>query len=217
MVICIDGPAASGKSTVASKIAKNLQIIHLNSGALFRAVAFKSLASNAKSGNNFAALASKLNFSFKLNSDSSTSFLVDDEDISSLLLTPEIAEQASKVAVEPKLREVLVKVQRQQAKLHSNNLVVEGRDAGTVVFPNAAYKFYLQASLEKRARRRFADLSAKNSESFEQFKQGLDSRDKRDQGRKVAPGKPAVDAILIDTNDKSLEEVFEYIQLCLRK
>ena len=217
MIICIDGPAASGKSTVAAKLAKNLQIIHLNSGALFRAVAFKSsVDKNADIENNFAALASELNFSFKLNSDYSTTFLVNGEEISSLLLTSEIAEIASRVAVQPKLRETLVKVQRQQAELHGNNLVVEGRDAGTVVFPNADNKFYLQASLEKRAKRRFADLSNKSSLDFEQFKKNLDRRDVRDQGRKVAPNKPAADAILINTDKKSIEEVFDFIKLNLK-
>jgi len=217
VVICIDGPAASGKSTVASKLAKNLQIIHLNSGALFRAVAFKSsVDKNTEIESNFAALASELNFSFNLNSDYSTTFLVNDEDISSHLLTSEIAEIASRVAVEPKLREILVMVQRKQAELHGNNLVVEGRDAGTVVFPNAVNKFYLQASLEKRAKRRFADLSNKSSLDFEQFKQSLDRRDVRDQGRKVAPSKPATDAILVNTDEKSIEEVFEFIKLNLK-
>ena len=217
MIVCIDGPAASGKSTVASKLAKNLQIIHLNSGALFRAVAFKSsLDKITNRESNFAALASELNFSFKLNSDHSTTFLVNDEDISSFLLTSEIAEIASRVAVDPKLREILVKVQRQQAELYGNNLVVEGRDAGTVVFPNADYKFYLQASLEKRAKRRFTDLSNRSSLDFEQFKKNLDRRDVRDQGRKIAPNKPAADAILVNTDEKSIEEVFDFIKLNLK-
>ena len=112
-------------------------------------------------------------------------------------------------------------MQRKQAELHGNNLVVEGRDAGTVVFPNAVNKFYLQASLEKRAKRRFADLSNKSSldfssKDFLQFKQSLDRRDVRDQGRKVAPNKPATDAILVNTDEKSIEEVFDFIKLNLK-
>lgn len=214
MIVCIDGPAASGKSTVSAKLAKSLEIIHLNSGALFRAVALKAVEFKRS---DYAVLASELKFNFDLNSDGTTSFLVDGEDISSSLTNSEVAETASVISLNPKLREVLVYVQRQVAQLNNNSIVVEGRDAGTVVFPKADYKFFLDASLEVRAKRRYADLLDGNnksgiSKSYEDFKKDLDKRGKRDQGRKLAPTIAASDAIVVDTNTKSLEQVLEFIK-----
>lgn len=203
MIICIDGPAASGKSTVASKLARKLGFIHLNSGALFRAVALE----NIQSGENPALIARKLKFEFKLQASKQTVLFVNDKDTTGKLDSPEIAEVASKIAVIPELREELLKIQR----LQTGNIVVEGRDAGSVVFPDAKFKFYLEASIEERARRRHLDLEGRFSSSLNELKQDLIKRDARDESREHAPQKPAVDAVIINTDSMDVDKVVDFI------
>lgn len=206
MIICIDGPAASGKSTVASKLARKLGLIHLNSGALFRAVALESM----RSAENVADIARRLDFKFVLQSDQQTKLFVNDVDVGGKLDSQEIAEVASRIAVIPELREELLNVQRGLFK-KVGSLVAEGRDAGSVVFPGADFKFYLEASLEERTRRRHSELSSKFASTVDQLKQEIVKRDTRDQNREHAPQKPAADAIVVNTDGKSVEQVVELI------
>lgn len=211
-IICIDGPAASGKSTVASKLARTLELIHLNSGALFRAVALESR--RLEDGKDYSGIAKNLDFKFILQTDGSTKLLINGLDISDQLNSSEVAEIASKIAVFPELRSVLLEVQRNQARVASKGIVVEGRDAGSVVFPEAEFKFYLNASLDERARRRYAELSSyglSSYGSYQELREALGQRDARDEGRQCAPQKPASDAIIISTDGLSVEQVVELI------
>jgi cytidylate kinase len=158
MVITIDGPGGSGKSTVARKLANKLGFIHLNSGALFRAVAFiadqRGVALDDAQA--LSELALSLRFGFRLHQGGSTTFLVDDVDLGQELSTEEVGEKASRVARLPELRQILLELQQEVGR--QSSLVVEGRDSGTVVFPNADKKFYLDANLDVRAMRKLAEL-----------------------------------------------------------
>jgi len=222
-VLTIDGPAGSGKSTVAAKLAKKLGFVHLNSGALFRAVALEALARGISLQDDQAVseLARSLRFSFEVNLDDGgeTQFLVNGLEVGSRIQSTAASEAASQVGLLKNLREVLVDVQRQVAAQHAS-VVVEGRDAGTVVFPGARHKFYLDASLDIRAKRRGLDLaklggqitdSSSEDELFARVKSELDARDKRDQTREHSPHRKADNAVLVDTSGLTIDEVVEAI------
>lgn len=224
-VVTIDGPAGSGKSTVAAKLAKKLGFVHLNSGALFRAVALEALARGISLQDDQAVskLARSLRFSFEVNLDhggehgGETNFLVNGLEVGSRIQSTAASEAASKVGLLKNLREVLVDVQRQVAVQHGS-VVVEGRDAGTVVFPEARHKFYLDASLDIRAKRRGLDLArlggqttSSEDELFARVKSELDARDKRDQTREHSPHRMADNAVLVDTSGLTIDEVVEAI------
>ena len=224
MIITIDGPAGSGKSTVASKIAKKLGFIHLNSGALFRAVALKAEEQGVALDDDDAVseLAADTEFAFKLSGRGQiaearreTRLLVDGHDVSEQVKSPAAGRLASRIAVLPKLREILLKVQREAAD--GNSVVVEGRDAGTIVFPGADLKFYLDAALEVRARRRFDELRSEAGESVDrvqslaEVRREMKVRDTRDSTREIAPQIPAEDAIRLDTSDLNVDQVVEQI------
>jgi cytidylate kinase len=223
IVICIDGPAGCGKSTVASKIANKLGFIHLNSGALFRAVALEISKQNIDLDNVDAIveLASRLKFFFKREAGQ-TRFFVDGQDLSERISSPEVGLTASKIAVIPKLRQVLLNVQRDVAKEQS--VVVEGRDAGTEVFPGAAFKFFLDASLDVRTERRFRQISSGVDSSnlktppvsWDDLKRDLAERDLRDETREAAPVRAADNAIKIDTSNLSEQEVVEELLKVIR-
>jgi cytidylate kinase len=211
-VVTIDGPAGAGKSTVARNLARKLGLIHLNSGALFRAVGLKAveLGISLSSDEELAKLAESISFKFVLNAKNETELLVGGEDVSEKILTESAGELASKIAVLPKLRETLLHVQRNVAK--GNSVVVEGRDAGTVVFPDAKAKFYLVASLDVRALRRYLQLSEKQqTPELEKIKLEIQARDTRDSSREIAPSVAAKDAEVVDTSDLTVDDVVERI------
>lgn len=216
----IDGPAGSGKSTVAAKLAKKLGFVHLNSGALFRVVALEAIAQGIPLQDDQAVskLARSLCFSFEVNLDDGggTRFLVNGLEVGSRIQSTAASEAASKVGLLKNLREVLVDVQRQVAAQHAS-VVVEGRDAGTVVFPEARHKFYLDASLDIRAKRRGLDLARQTTDSssedelFSRVKSELDARDKRDQTREHSPHRMADNAVRVDTSGMTIDEVVDAI------
>ncbi len=215
MIVTIDGPAGSGKSTVAAKLANKLGFLHLNSGALYRAIGLKAqdLSLDLSDDAALSKLAQDTSFEFPLQEEGSArdkiktlQLLVDGEDWTARLFTAEASKLASTVAVLPMLREELTEVQRNLRK--TNSLVAEGRDAGTIVFPDAEVKFYLDATVEERARRRFEDLKSKDvSLSLEQVEEEMKARDERDETREIAPQVAAEDAIKVDTTELSIEEV----------
>ena len=210
-IITIDGPAGAGKSTVARKLAIRLAFIHLNSGALYRAVARKAIELGVSFDNvsRLVQIASSLDFQFSV-IDSVTVLKVDGEDLQEQLSQPAVAAGASAIATLSGVRDVLNEVQRHVAK--GQSVVLEGRDAGTVVFPDADAKFYLVASLDRRAQRRYEELLAKGLQvELSTVLSEMSERDQRDETRAVAPQKPASDSILIDTSDKTIEAVIQEV------
>ena len=205
IVITIDGPAGAGKSTAAGKLARRLGLIHLNSGALFRAAGVFAEREGVSLENDEAVsrVAARLKLEFRVKDDGSTELTVDGKNEDALLRTPRASELSSKVGVLPKVRELILRIQRETAAKHS--IVVEGRDAGTVVFPDADLKFFLDASPEVRAGRRAKETGEDTESVLKQSKE----RDERDRSRTIAPLTPSADAVRIDTSEMTLEEVIE--------
>lgn len=215
-VVTIDGLSGSGKSTVARLVAESLGALHLNSGLLYRAVGSEAekrgVALDDEEG--IRALALEMVFEFVIDGSGRSVLLVDGQPAGSDLGSNHAGELASRVATHPSLRDILNSVQRASRKKYS--LVLEGRDAGTVVFPKAKYKFFLTASLEERARRRFLQLVVSRPHlDLEQVRAELSQRDERDIGRECAPGVMAEDAREVQTEGKVISdivtEIIQYI------
>ncbi len=206
-LVAIDGPAGSGKSSVAREVARRLGIVDINTGAAYRAVALAALRKGVDpdDGAEVAGLAKSVELyggGVKFEG-----VPVPDEE----LRTPEVSDAASKLSANPQLRSVLLPVQRRAAEeaRRGGGAVVEGRDIGTVVLPEAELKIYLSASPEERARRRAAQ-SGREGE-LERVKRAMSIRDRQDSEREAAPLKPASDAVILDTTSMSFEEVVERI------
>lgn len=217
LVITVDGPAGAGKSTVTKILARRLSYVYLDTGAFYRAFAYKVAEErvSADDEERLSDLCERINVSLKsVNSD--IRFLVNDEDVTEKIRTQEIGMLASKVSAVPIVRKALLSVQREAGK--SGGIVAEGRDMGTVVFPDADFKFFLDASVAERSRRRFAEL-VKNGEStdFEKVKRDLIVRDRQDRERRVAPLKPSESSIIIDSTDMSIIDVVERMMMRIIK
>ena len=210
-VIAIDGPAASGKSTVAKRVAKVTNGLYVDSGALYRAITWKALQEGIDT-TDFPAnakLAQSIEPEFFV-SDNAVCFKIEGIELKEELRTKEVNHHVSFIAATPEAREVVVSWLRQMPEL--GNLVMEGRDIGTAVFPNAKNKFYLDASPEERARRRHAEQAvAGDTQSVKEVGSSLQRRDKIDSSRKKDPLKIADDAIIIDSTGKSIEDVVDII------
>ncbi len=203
-VICVDGPTASGKGTLASTVARQLGYHYLDSGALYRIAAFAAaragLALDAAHEHSIARMAETLPVRF-----TGTHVLVDGEDVTDAIRTEEAGMNASKVSALPAVRSALVALQQGFRQLPV--LVADGRDMGTVIFPDARLKVYLTASAAQRAERRHKQLISKGiSTTIDALRADLEARDHRDSSRPVAPLKPAQDALLLDNSDQSVEE-----------
>ena len=207
MVVAIDGPAGSGKSTVAKMVALQLGFSLVDTGAIYRCVA---LAAQRKSldlsdGGPIGQLASAIKIRF-VTSGSGQRVFLDDEDVSELIREPEISQAASQVSAHPQVRKALLETQRELGR--DGGVVLEGRDIGTVVFPDAEVKVFLVAPDEVRAQRRFDELQARGKKvSFEETLEEMQLRDRRDASRATAPLKPAQDAIIVETGTLSIQEV----------
>jgi len=207
VVVAIDGPAGSGKSTVAKMVALQLGFSLVDTGAIYRCVA---LAAQRKSldlsdGGPIGQLASAIKIRF-VTSGSGQRVFLDDEDVSELIREPEISQAASQVSAHPQVRKALLETQRELGR--DGGVVLEGRDIGTVVFPDAEVKVFLVAPDEVRAQRRFDELQARGKKvSFEETLEEMQLRDRRDASRATAPLKPAQDAIIVETGTLSIQEV----------
>lgn len=201
-VITIDGPAASGKGTIAAAVARALHFHYLDSGSLYRLVALQARLQQAAldDGPALARLAGALDVRF-----GEDALLLGGADVTAAIRAEDMSAGASRVAVHPEVRRALHA--RQRAFAAPPGLVADGRDMGTVVFPEAGLKVFLTASVEERARRRHKQLIAKgNSCTMDSLLRDIRERDARDQGRAAAPLVPAADAVLLDTTDLSIDD-----------
>jgi cytidylate kinase len=211
MIIAIDGPAGSGKSSVAKIIANKLQFSHINTGAMYRAVALKAGQLNRDLGDEgaIADVARNQSIEFVPGAKGQT-VVLDGEDVTSLLRSKQVDQDAAIVASLGEVREILVAKQRDMGA--TGSIVMEGRDIGTVVFPQAERKFYLDATPEERGKRRYEELQAKNQKvELDTIVEQIRQRDEKDRNREVSPLVRAKDAIYIDTTNFKLEEVVEQI------
>ena len=210
LIVTIDGPAASGKSTAARLLAKKLGASFLDTGAMYRAVTLAAMQAGADLNSQEALLAvlQKRTFRFSVR-DGRMRISVDGVDVTKMIRSPRVTANARYIAAAPKVREKLVQMQRQFAA-DRQKVVTEGRDQGTVAFADADVKFYLTADPTERARRRRAELRTQDDgESLEQTQKAIVERDQSDQSRAVGPLKPAQDAIVLDTTDLNIDEVVE--------
>lgn len=197
MVITIDGPGGTGKSTTAKLLAERLGYDHLNSGTLYRWITYNALQQNLNLTDSdfLLKLAQELDY--------------DNIDYNALS-TQIVSDNVAKIAAIPEIREEMLRIQRHYAK--GKNIVIEGRDIGTVVFPDAEYKFYFTASLEIRAKRRYEQMQKQGLEAnYEQILESIANRDRQDMSREHSPLKKAEDAIEIDTDNLTVEEGIDII------
>ncbi|MEE9370151.1 MAG: (d)CMP kinase [Sedimentisphaerales bacterium] len=217
LIITIDGPAASGKSTVAQLLAERLGASFLDTGAMYRAVTLAAIQAGADMNNEEELLVILDNVEFQfVTRGRKMTVCIDGVDVTEQIRQPEVTAKARYIASSAKLRNRLVQLQRQLAA-GKERIITEGRDQGTVVFPDADIKFYLTADKSERAKRRQVELRAKgNSESLEKIQKTIEDRDKSDENRTVGPLKPANDAIIVDTTDLSIKEVVEKLLFCVK-
>ncbi|QIV96209.1 cytidylate kinase [Allofrancisella inopinata] len=212
-IITIDGPSGVGKGTLAKALAKHLNYKLLDSGAIYRLAALHCFNNNTDSTSeaNVCKTLDNLDIRFEIDNDSnSIKIILAGDDVSKEIRTEQIGMFASKIAAYPSVRKVLLNKQRDFAT--EQGLVADGRDMGTVVFPSAKYKFFLDADSQVRATRRFTELEEKNQHpNFETILADIEKRDFQDRNRKIAPLKPATDAIIIDTSNLSIEKVFNKV------
>ena len=207
--IAIDGPAGAGKSTIARAAAQRLAYLYVDTGALYRAIAFFMQERKLNDEAEIVAALSKVEVNLKFVDGLQRVFLCG-EDVTEKIRTPQISMMASKISAISEVREFLLHLQRDLAQ--KNNVLMDGRDIGTVILPNADVKIFLTASSEARAQRRHKELLEKDLESsYEEVLADILKRDHDDSTRAVAPLKQAEDAILVDTSDCNLEESIELV------
>ncbi|MCW9733604.1 (d)CMP kinase [Avibacterium sp. 20-15] len=207
LVITVDGPSGAGKGTLCYALAQQLGFALLDSGAIYRVTALAALKKQVSLDDEMALanLARHLDVAF-LPEDNEVKIILEGENVSGQIRTQEVADAASKVAVFPQVRQALL--QLQQSFATDKGLIADGRDMGTVVFPQAQVKLFLDASVEERAKRRYKQLQTKGiSGNFAQILAEIKERDFRDRNRPVAPLKPADDALLLDSTELSIEAV----------
>jgi len=219
LIVAIDGPAGAGKSTVSKLLARRLGLSFVDSGALYRTVALSARRQGIATDDDqaLAALVGRIRIFFKATVDENRVYL-DGEDVSAEIRTPEISLLASAVSARPVVRAGLLGLQRRLALEAPVGAVLEGRDIGTVVFPDADLKFFLEASPDVRARRRYEELFQKGTEStLDAVLADQTQRDRNDASRAVAPLKPADDAVRVDSSGLPLSEVVQRLERVIRE
>lgn len=205
--IAVDGPAGAGKSSIAKAVAAEIGFIYVDTGAMYRSIALFALE-NGLNNEQLIQNLGKIDVSLKY-VDKTQHILLNGRDVSELIRTPEVSMNASRVSAIPEIRDFLFGLQKKIAS--ENNIIMDGRDIGTVVLPNADLKVFLTATAEERANRRFKEMTDK-SVSYEQVLKDIKQRDYNDMNREVAPLKQAEDAVLLDTTDMNVEESKEKLK-----
>lgn len=210
--IAIDGPAGAGKSTIAKEIAKQKKIIYLDTGAMYRAIALKAIRCGFNIKEEIDKIIRMLNvteISIVYQEENQNIFL-DEENVTCLIRTSIVSQGASDIAVIPEVRLKMVEQQRKIAQDH--DVVMDGRDIGTYVIPNASYKFYITASIEERARRRWLEMQEMGyTKTIDEIIADIETRDYNDKNRSFAPLCKADDAVLIDTSFLSIQDVIQEV------
>ncbi|MCQ2404665.1 MAG: (d)CMP kinase [Clostridia bacterium] len=206
VAIAIDGPSGAGKSTIAKRLAATLGFVYVDTGAMYRTVGLATLRRGIKSEDTAAVIAALSDIDVSIAYvDGAQRVFLNGEDVSDQIRTPEVSMAASTTSAIPEVRKFLFETQQKLAR--ENNVIMDGRDIGTVVLPNAKVKIFLSASVEDRARRRYDELKEKGMDvSFEDVLEDMKQRDYNDSHRDVAPLKPADDAVPVDTTGNTLEE-----------
>lgn len=210
IVVAIDGPAGAGKSTIAKLAAEKLGYAYIDTGAMYRSVAWKFLQTGKLFDEDFiSGLSKTMLIDFKPSTKINRVF-VDGTEVTDAIRTPEVTAIVSRVAAIGAVREAMVDQQRRMGE--AGGVLMDGRDIGTVVFPNAQLKIFLTASVEERARRRYAEMVAKGQQvDLQQLQADIAERDKQDSERAISPLRQAEDALLLDTSDMGISEVTERI------
>lgn len=211
--IAIDGPAGAGKSTVAKRIAEIMHLTYVDTGAMYRALGLKAVRNGIDPGDAeaVAPMLTDTTVTFiKINGEQHV--VLDGEDVNEFIRTEEISHAASVISTLPEVRQKLVDLQREIAR--STDTVMDGRDIGTVVLPNTPYKFYVTASAEVRAKRRFIEYQQKGileDMTYEDVLNEVKIRDERDMNREFSPLRPAENAVIIDTSEMSIDEAVDAV------
>jgi len=210
MIIAIDGPAGSGKSTTAKIVAEKLGFIHINTGAMYRGIALKCLKQDINPDDIVEMENILSETAFQLSGEDGSQMYMNGKDISFEITSTEVTETVSRISAIPMVREKLVHYQREMAE--GQDVVLEGRDIGTVVIPNADFKFFLIADIDERAKRRMKDMETKGEiVTLEELIGELAERDRKDSTREHSPLKKAEDAVEIDTTGLSIEDQVDCI------
>jgi CMP/dCMP kinase len=219
MIIAIDGPAGAGKSTIAKILAKKLGLLYIDTGAMYRALTLKVLEENIdpKNTGRIVSLAGKVRIELKYKLSGGLNVFIDGVDVSKEIRQPSITKVVSDIAKIKGVRKVMLGLQRKMGR--SNNSVLEGRDIGTVVFPDAKIKFFLDARFEERVNRRYKELKVSKLKDItvNNVARDLCNRDTIDSTRKIAPLKKAKDAIYVDTTNLSINEVVNLLLKHIKK
>ena len=218
IAVALDGPAGAGKSSIAKRVSKELDYIYVDTGALYRTIGLAASRYNVEPvpSAEVDELLSKITVDLTFNENGEQIVLLNGEDVSGLIRTPEASMMASKISAVPSVRTYLLDLQRNMTKTH--NVIMDGRDIGTVVLPNAQVKIFLTASPEARATRRYKELCEKGMDvKYEDILADVNTRDYNDSHRETAPLKPAEGCVIVDTTELDFEQSVEKIVAVIKE